>query len=326
MKKVKDPSKNKHDLPILKPTVSAGTPVPETTSGKSEEHHGLVVFSTDEDRRKFWNKFGKDAYPRKVVRAKFGTTPVTYEQAAEVAAPAAEFLKKLINKTADGPSGPCVYASEKKCLSHPNFMFVPFSEAMIDTWDPLQPKHAVVKKWIGEEFTTLLKVALPNGTDKSYYLFPDGRVGKKEHGAMVFVSTDEANMVFAEGKTIPRYKGRFFVDYVDRKVNGPLCYKCEEALVKKHGQGAVLLTSKAAAEAELARFIKQEEADKEYQRRRKERENELIATNAAALDDLALRSKRPSKFSDGRPGSGKTWRTSGMTRDRSRGRERRDEQ
>lgn len=316
MKKVKDPGKNKHDLPILKPAVSAGTPTQETTSGTPEEHHGLVVFATDEDRIKFRTRFGIDAYPRKVVRAKFGTTPVTYEQATEIAAPAAEFLKKLINKNPDGPSGPCVLAG-KGCVNS-KFMFVPFSQARIDWSDPRQPKHAVLKVWDGEELVTVLKVVLPSGAGKTYHAFGDGRVSKKEHGTTVFVSLDEAKMVMAEGKPIFLYEGRYLVDRVNRLVVGPLCYLCEKVMKEKHGKEAPRLTSKAAAEAEVGRLIAQDEADKEYQRRHDERENERTAANAAALDELVSRSRRPSKVSDGRPGSRKTrdWGRSDRRRER----------
>ncbi|MBU6414733.1 hypothetical protein KGQ34_00610 [Patescibacteria group bacterium] len=313
----KEKGTNRAGVPILNltPQSTVTHPVQETP-GKSEEHHGLVVFATDDDRIKFRNRFGIDSYPRKMVQAQYGTTPVSYEQAAEIAAPAAEFLKKLINKTADGPSGPCVLAG-KGCVNS-KFMFIPFSQARIDRSDPLQPKQAVVKTWDGEELVTVLKVVLPSGAGKTYHAFGDGRVSKREHGTTVFVSLDEAKMVIAEGKPILLYDGRYLVDRVNRVVVGPLCYLCEKVMREKHGKDAPRLTSKAAAEAEVVRLVAQDEADKEYQRRRDEREKERVAASAVALDELVLRSRRPSsKFSVGGAAAGSR-KTQDWGRNRSR--------
>lgn len=290
--------KNRNGVLKLDDAVKVSSSVP------AETYHGIVTFATDSDRHKFGNRFGNQKFFRTVVKAKYGATPVSYEQAAEVARPAEELLKKLLDRNADGSEGHC--ALGEKC-KNPRFKFVPFSEHQLDWSDSLQPKHAVLKVWDGEELVTVLKVALPSGASKIYHSFADGRVSKKERGETVFVSLDEAKMVVAEGEPILLFSGRFLVDRVNRSVVGPICYHDEEAMREKYGKAAPRLTSKAVAEAEVSRLIAQDEADKQYQLQREARAKEKVRANEGALDDLLKRTRKP--VTDGRPGSGKMRRT-----------------
>ncbi len=278
------------DIEAIKASIIKISEETGTAKTKPQEHQSIITFVSDDDRKKFRNKFGIDAYPRKAVRAKHGPGPVTYDEVRDTALAAEEFLTKLLNEKAEGPKVPCVQGD--KCVN-PKFTFVPFGAAKLDWSNPLEPKHAVLKVWDGEELVTLLKL-----NDKVYHAFADGRVSKKDRGETVFVSSDETKMVLAEGKPILLYVGRFFVDYQSKKVDGPLCFLCEAADVEKHGKkDAIRLTSKAAAEADLARFIAQEEANKEYQAQREARAQERAKETGVAIEDLHSRTRKPTYFS-----------------------------
>ncbi len=148
---------------------------------------------------------------------------------------------------------------------------------------------------------TLLKY-----NDKAYHVFPDGRVSKKERGEVVFVPSDEAKAVVAEGESIPLFLGRYLVDRVNRAVVGPLCYLCEKGMREKFGKDAPRLTSKAVVEAEVARVTEQEEAGKAYQARREARVKERAEASEGAFEDLVKRTRKV--YSPSGPGNSKATR------------------
>lgn len=299
MKKIKDPSKNKHDLPILKSSApAAGNPVPETTSEKPEEH----MFASVADKEAFFAEFGKQPFYRALVRATV-KLPVTFEEARPVAEKGRVHLRALAGRFDDGKEGNC--ANGAACRN-PKYTFVPKASFVIDWSDPVNPKRKTLKvKGDNDERVTLLTVKDDHGV-KSYHLYADGRITTRgEDGKTIILPDNEAEIVKEAAEPVYLFDGNYYADEEKLEVIGPVCYldiRRAEELAEKAGALKPRFTSKAAAEDMVARATAKRE-------RAAARQAHFAERDAARNEVLTSRFVKPGRFTDGRPGSRKTERS-----------------